>query len=95
MDLTLLLAIILIAILMILTTILVYQFMIATFIKSQTKYKKFDGTLDERMKNMSENFIRLGQSFQESEEAAKKMNKAFKRCRDLDKEEEEEDEGKD
>lgn len=77
------------------TAVLVYQYLIATWIKSQNKHKKFDNTLNERMKNMSDNFIRLGQSFQESEEAAKKMNQAFKRCRDLDKEEEEEDEGKD
>lgn len=66
--------------LIITTSILVYQYLLSEFIKANKEHKEFSNTVEKRRKKMAEDFIKLGKSFEESQEAMKKMNTALNKC---------------
>lgn len=66
--------------LIITTSILVYQYLLSEFIKANKEHKKFSRTVENRRKQMAEDFIKLGKTVEESQEAMKKMNKVLHQC---------------
>lgn len=79
--------------LIITTSILVYQYLLSEFIKAKKEHKRFSRTVDIRRKKMEDDFIKLGESFNESQEAINKMNMVLKKCNWKPKEEDDDKEG--
>lgn len=64
-------------VLVVLGTVL-YRLLITNFIIARQKHKEFESTVESRRKNMQDNFIRLGKSFEEMEESANKTAESVK-----------------
>lgn len=66
--------------LIITTSIIVYQYLLSEFIKAKKEHKRFSRTVEKRRKKMEDDFIRLGQAFEESQAKFNKMNTVLKKC---------------
>lgn len=78
--------------LIIITSVLVYQYLLSEFIKAKNEHNHFSHTVDIRRKSMEDDFIKLGESFNESQEAINKMNVVLKKCNWKHKEEDDDKE---
>ncbi|ARM65622.1 hypothetical protein LW4_021 [Lactococcus phage LW4] len=81
--------------LIITTSVIVYQYLLSEFIKAKKEHKRFSRTVEVRRKKMEDDFIKLGQSFDSSQEAINKMNVVLKKCNWKHKEEDDDKEGTD
>lgn len=79
--------------LIIATSVLVYQYLLSEFIKAKKEHKQFSHIVDIRRKSMEDDFIKLGESFNESQEASNKLNAVLKKCNWKPKEEDDDEEG--
>ena len=79
--------------LIIATSVLVYQYLLSEFIKAKKEHNHFSRTVDIRRKSMEDDFIKLGESFNESQEAINKLNVVLKKCDWKPKEEDDDEEG--
>lgn len=79
--------------LIITTSVIVYQYLLSEFIKAKKEHKRFSRTVEIRRKKMEDDFIKLGQSFDSSQEAINKMNVVLKKCNWKHKEEDDDKEG--
>lgn len=79
--------------LIIATSVIIYQYLLSEFIKSKKEHKQFSRTVEIRRKKMEDDFIKLGESFNESQEAINKMNVVLKKCNWKHKEEYDDKEG--
>lgn len=66
--------------LIIATSVIIYQYLLSEFIKAKKEHKQFSRTVEKRRKKMEDDFIKLGESFHESQEAINKMNVVLKKC---------------
>lgn len=79
--------------LIITTSVIVYQYLLSEFIKAKKEHNHFSRTVDIRRKSMEDDFIKLGESFNESQEAINKMNVVLKKCNWKHKEEYDDEKG--
>lgn len=66
--------------LIIATSVIIYQYLLSEFIKAKKEHKQFSRTVEIRRKKMEDDFIKLGESFNESQETINKMNIVLKKC---------------
>lgn len=64
--------------LIITTSIIIYQYLFSEFNKAKKEHKRFSRTVEIRRKKMEEDFIKLGESFQEMEKHAHDVSKSVK-----------------
>lgn len=79
--------------LIIATSVIIYQYLLSEFIKAKQEHKQFSRTVEIRRKKMEDDFIKLGESFNESQEAINKMTVVLKKCNWKHKEEDDDEEG--
>lgn len=60
------------------TSIIVYQYLLSEFIKSKKEHKRFSRTVEIRRKQMEEDFIKLGETFEEMEKRTHNVSKSVK-----------------
>ncbi|ACP41697.1 hypothetical protein [Lactococcus phage P087] len=78
--------------LIIATSVIIYQYLLSEFIKAKKEHTHFSRTVEIRRKKMEDDFIKLGESFNESQEAINKMNVVLKKCNWKHKEEDDDKE---
>lgn len=81
--------------LIITTSVIIYQYLLSEFIKAKKEHKPFSRTVEIRRKSREDDFIKLGESFNESQEASNKLNAVLKKCNWKPKEEDDDKEGTD
>ena len=64
--------------LIIATSIIVYQYLLSEFIKAKKEHKRFSRTVELRRKQMEEDFIKLGETFEAMEKHAHDVSKSVK-----------------
>lgn len=64
--------------LIITTSIIIYQYLLSEFIKAKKEHKRFSRTVEIRRKQMEEDFIKLGETFEEMEKRTHNVSKSVK-----------------